>query len=165
MWFNDLVEPFLFQERLHLSRQEQSGKYILFISQNDYYLLEIAEFSILGSAVRVGFPVPSLCPWVNACGNLYTGVLSEDVELASLLGSVYSPSSPHPSKLAMPDNKTQHCRGVLQRGLDDYGICVVIGLPLNPPSLLSSLHLLIFPAILTCMSYFCRARCPLSPYW
>lgn len=62
MWFNDLVEHFLFQEELHLSRQEQPGKYILFVSQNDYYLLKIAEFSILGSTVRVGFPVPSLCP-------------------------------------------------------------------------------------------------------
>lgn len=56
------------------------------------------------------------------------------MELASLHGSIYSPSLPLPNKLAMPDNELQHCKGVWQRALGNSGLlfCVVTGLSLNP---------------------------------
>lgn len=82
-----------------------------------------------------------------------------------LFGSIYSHLSPHPSILAMSDNKLEHYRRVLQRALGNSGvlICVVTELFLKPsfPQLSSVPN----PPGHTRMSCCYTARCPLSPHW
>lgn len=82
-----------------------------------------------------------------------------------LFGSIYSHSTPHPSILAMSDNKLQHCRRVLQRALGSSGllICVVTELFLKPS--FAQLSSAPNPPGRTCVSCFYTARCPLSPHW